>query len=944
MLADLISTKCVEEMLSYVCRSTLNDNNICRIRANAFKDAQSLNSISLSNNRLTRIYEQSFGENNYRISRMEIAGNPLTCDCNTLWLRNLASDTNVVPDEPRCYFPRALSGKPLRQLRTSRFTCDSRAGENLIKDACSGIPLKRPIQEAIQEQTTQQNVVTRELPRSSRSEDINLEDNVSNDKVAGDTPTIYAEIKDPEDGEKSDEDDSVFSIFGIPIPKLPLNLNFALSPALSSGLLPIGRKGDNANQAPDTSSSNKAPTNQIVPPEVDQTRGPDFLDPIWVETGLKAAGFLLPKLAESFANRGTSSSSNGAATEKRQVSKSGNSENNEMFNYQHPTNPIIPLRSGSTSNQENPRYFPQDGTNEEYFPKGYIPAIQYNHPVPNGYPLPMSGHTPIHAHPNDQVSLPSNDDFNSAVPKQNIPRQTIGQRPSSGANLGFGSSQDDVNGFKPLFRPHTKDPMFSPNQGQLQPGSSFQSAFPELDSPMTPLPPGFKVADASDLTDTSNKYPHLNHPSLQFTSPANNEVSSSESTSFTPISTSTLQPNNLGPSYQAVPGSFPDSSSIDRPPILNPGPLLTNLFASTNEDTSSTTLSDILEGQVKSDPNPDYEYEYVYEDVVPETKASSPIASLPGFNPPSDHVEGQAEIQRLLEEFRRQNVEEREVTERVIPTLQVQEVTTSSSNEVSTEGVEIAHRGTPKIVPETTTFNLIETEPDYTTTSSEYFDEPKDDEPEYQYYYEYYDDEEDPASTTEGLTTSSEQPGDNILAQPQQSLDDIFNLMKQKGDFDQNSPQSKNFERPTPPPPIRTSTQLYDVNGNYLESQRSSVTVDSVSASRIQAPEVPDLDEPKSSTLSSLDGSVTRRSSSPYPFHPDRSDPASKPNRDDQPGWYYSNYNKDNVEPFRGPGADDMQHNGSSSSRLHCLNSAPLTLISTVLLVLAPRIWGTWHV
>lgn len=69
----------------------------------------------------------------------------------------------MVPDEPRCYFPRALSGNPLRQLRTSRFTCDSRAGENLIKDACSGIPLKRPIQEAIQEQTTQQNVVvTRE--------------------------------------------------------------------------------------------------------------------------------------------------------------------------------------------------------------------------------------------------------------------------------------------------------------------------------------------------------------------------------------------------------------------------------------------------------------------------------------------------------------------------------------------------------------------------------------------------------------------------------------------------------------------------------------------------------------------------------------------------------------------------------------------------------------
>lgn len=794
----------------------------------------------------------------------------------------------------------------------------------------------------------------------TKVQDINLgpaTNLASNDKVPGDTPTIYAEIKDPDEGEKSDEDDGVFSIFGIPIPKLPLNLNFALSPALSSGLLPIGRKGDNANQASESSSSsqqssNKAPINQVIPPETDQTRGPDFLDPIWVETGLKAAGFLLPKLAESFANRATSSSTNEAATEKRHVSKSGNSENNEMFNYQHPTNPIIPLRPGSISNQENPRYFPLDGANEEeYFPKGYIPAIQYNHPVPNGYPMPMSGHTPIHAHPHDQVSLPSDNDFNSAVSNRNTPSHSIGQRPSPGANLGFGSSQDDVNGFKPLFRPHTKDPMFSPNQGQIQPGSSIPSAFPELDSAMTPLPPGFKVADSSDLTDPNNKYPHLHHPSLQFTSPANNEVSSSESifpesTSFTPISTSTIRPNNLGPSYQAVPGNLPDSSSIDRPPVLNPGSLLTNLFATNNEDTSTPTFGDILGGQLQNDPKPDYTYEYVYEDEVPETKESAPIASLPGFNPPADHAEGQAEIQRLLEEFRNQNLEEREVTERIIPTLQVQEVTTSSSTEENTEGVEIAHRGTPKIVPETTTFNLIETEPEFTTTSSEYVDESKEDEPEYQYYYEYYDDgvDKDVASTTEAFITSSEQPGSNILAQPQQSLDDIFNLMKQNGDFGQNAPQPKEFQRrPTPPPPIRTSTMLYDVNGNYLESQRSSVTVDNVSASRIQAPEVPDLDEPNSSTHSSVDGSSTRRSSSPYPFHPDRSDPASTPNVDDKVGWYYSNYNKDNVEPFRGPGADEVLHSGSSSSRMHFLNSTHVTLLSTVLLVIFPRLRGGWQ-
>ena len=49
-------------------------------------------------------------------------GNPLTCDCEILWLRNMASDErNIIQDQPICYFPQQLSGNPLRQLRTSRW-------------------------------------------------------------------------------------------------------------------------------------------------------------------------------------------------------------------------------------------------------------------------------------------------------------------------------------------------------------------------------------------------------------------------------------------------------------------------------------------------------------------------------------------------------------------------------------------------------------------------------------------------------------------------------------------------------------------------------------------------------------------------------------------------------------------------------------------------------
>ena len=51
------------------------------------------------------------------------SGNPLNCDCQTKWLRNWVSTqtSSTTPsnydDEPRCYFPKSLSGNALRQLR-----------------------------------------------------------------------------------------------------------------------------------------------------------------------------------------------------------------------------------------------------------------------------------------------------------------------------------------------------------------------------------------------------------------------------------------------------------------------------------------------------------------------------------------------------------------------------------------------------------------------------------------------------------------------------------------------------------------------------------------------------------------------------------------------------------------------------------------------------------
>jgi hypothetical protein len=120
----------------------------------------------------------------------------------------------------------------------------------------------------------------------------------SNDEKPGDTPTIYAQIQnlnEQEDAQKeeTEKEEEGLTIFGIPIPKIPLPiLSFGLAPAISHGLLPIGRKGDPSSTEDDVIRTRKRPINtrykpnhsdtqqQLIP---DLTRGPDnILDPIWV--------------------------------------------------------------------------------------------------------------------------------------------------------------------------------------------------------------------------------------------------------------------------------------------------------------------------------------------------------------------------------------------------------------------------------------------------------------------------------------------------------------------------------------------------------------------------------------------------------------------------------------------------------------------------------------
>lgn len=154
-------------------------------------------------------------------------------------------------------------------------------------------------------------------------------------------------------------------------------------------------------------------------------------------------------------------------------------------------------------------------------------------------------------------------------------------------------------------------------------------------------------------------------------------------------------------------------------------------------------------------------------------------------------------------------------------------------------------RGSPKTTEETTPSTTSTTTSTTTTTEEATTIEATDSSAEYEYYYEYYDEDEEVADDEEDVVTT-EQTSTSTSAELTQAettvpaavqdvtLQTLLDLMR--------SPSAATIQqhprtRPTFPPAIRTTTLVYgeaELNGNYLESHRSSVTVDSL-ASRVQS-------------------------------------------------------------------------------------------------------------
>ena len=874
----------------------------------------------------------------------------------------------------------------------------------------------------------------------------------SNDEKPGDTPTIYAQIQDLDEhedtkkgGEDSEKEEEGLSIFGIPIPKIPLPiLSFGLMPAMSHGLLPIGRKGDPSSTEEDVIRTRKRPVNtrykqkdpsvaqQLIP---DLTRGPDsILDPIWVEGIENAASVVDPTqtylnkddgntylsqdevnayLAQDDAKNNIEHRLTQNGKDKLAIYHTSHQQrpfgrphvkkgHTKAYGYLRPQNPIIPL---TNTDDENMHYT----IPKHRIRNGNLPALKFDHPVPSIQSVSsqtQSGNVPISLSPSlkrQQVFPPSHSVPGNGHKYVYAPE---GNQMFKNGGIKITDRWQTEAGFVPIFNPDLGDPIYM--QDAQKQDDKIPSAFPGIDATLRNKPPvrqpNFnddknqvkpilsnidKAQASADQGMKSTLQAHTDfetahgiHLNVPYSS--NGKYSSQE-----PF----LRQQYYNKDHQATPIPLV-LRPTKIPPRLNTPPPVVWGQSSFNLDSIKEDLlnkeysyNEYPDGEVYTDDGIDYE-NYSNSATARENSRSTTI-------------------KQVGEEVRVQS----STTERYIPTLSVEEVlptedlskisldfdsrtTEMVDNNLEDTSTEREHRTGAAMLPnEEVAENNVgkdgEKEPEY----------------EYEYYYEYYEDDNQTKSDYENKETeeiSQDQIAENSEISEQVSNEDVVSLQnilnlidgktktthqiastvhslmvedveeremallkgKIKGEHQIKKPpfvsSSMNKVPPkfraTLPPPIRTSTFVpYD--NNYLDNQRSTVTVDynlqkgsskdgnyniraerdgqseitlsegehqmvrSKGNSGISSKDVYLNLQPKGRSSNDQVRLQTPDASGASPFHPDQMDPVSAvENRNDKNNevkWYYSNYNSENIDPYISPSRANRAAGSTISSISH---------------------------
>jgi hypothetical protein len=633
----------------------------------------------------------------------------------------------------------------------------------------------------------------------------------------GDTPTIYAGLQG---GNKTDpvKEEGGMTIFGIPIPKIPFPiLSFGLAPALSHGLLPIGRKGDPmssgaANLVKELTSA-VGRRQSAAQTTTDGTRGPDKLeDPIYVdETDSQSVEDYQEQLEPT-------------KQEEQEVARP------KRFGYLKPQNPIIPLNYNQQEDYESmPKYFPTDANQQQapqsgdYYPKDFLPAIKFDHPVPASgldshrrapvQPIPSLGPEPDL--PLDRIQIDyASDEYQQNL--RNVHRHT-------------------EDGFLPLFQPNNADPMYS--KGGPSKGSPSIQFLPN-DNPSDQTYPAPPNLGPSYAAVPKQQEPMEEEQLIVVTEPTTTEQLRK-------------RPTKVPPTFIT---KFP----------LTPPPVPTEVEAPKEEPVKiAAEVEDKVEDKGEEEGEEEYEYEYE-EDEQETAAAATNDDEIPAYDTSTTTTT---------------------TTEIPVSTLEVEEIFGQPAESHITEtSVEIVHKGTPPENPEGSTENpdksstyeyeyYYEDEEESTKSSTSTIPDISTDSvltsPTKQETPTTKKDilpkKADILSTSDNTLTEEETEENSTDKEDAFSLQSILDLMSGENTSNNNNNNNKatvppaaldedeSFEqalhRPPPSPlthqrstprptlgsPIRTSTPNYDYGSNFLQVMSNVVQIE-VKKSNIELP------------------------------------------------------------------------------------------------------------
>ncbi|CAG0919297.1 unnamed protein product [Notodromas monacha] len=155
------------EQLPDVSSVMLNDNNICKFHGSKNfrnRNITRMKTLDLHNNYLMYLPEEPFRDLMHTVNNLDVSGNPLMCDCELAWLRDIYSrqlveeydlqrrgvrrldlftNSRIMPEElqPRCYFPETHRGQSITEMSPVDFTCDVNTESADRGSGCSLLPL-----------------------------------------------------------------------------------------------------------------------------------------------------------------------------------------------------------------------------------------------------------------------------------------------------------------------------------------------------------------------------------------------------------------------------------------------------------------------------------------------------------------------------------------------------------------------------------------------------------------------------------------------------------------------------------------------------------------------------------------------------------------------------------------------------------------------------------